>query len=237
MPPTKKDARVAGLLYLLMTLTGFFTLMIVPAKLFVRGNAAATAANIVAHESLFRIDVVVGLVSVVCFVLTALALYRLLHGVGQPHAVVMVVLVLVQAPQAFISEVAHLAALVLARGGEFLAVFDQPQREALAMLCLRIDGQAALVSQTFWGLWLFPLGLLVWRSGFIPRVLGGWLIANGFAYLATSFTGLLLPQHLDLVSKITLPILLGEVAFTLWLLIVGVRFRTTAGSSAATAAP
>jgi len=236
MTPTKRDARVAGLLYLLMTLTGVFNLIIVPGKLFVRGNPAATAANILAHESLFRIDIVVGLVSVVTFVFVALALYRLLQGVDQPHAVAMVVLVLVQVPQAFVSELTHLAALALVRGGDFLSVFDKPQREALAMLCLHIDDQGALISQAFWGLWLFPLGLLVWRSGFIPRLLGGWLIANGFAYLANSFTGLLLPHHLDVVSKITFPILLGEVAFMLWLVIMGVKSRTPVGSSPAPAA-
>jgi len=223
MSSTNKNARVAGLLYLLMTITGFFSLMYVPGKLIVRGNATATASNILAHESLFRIDIVVGLISIVSFVFVALALYRLLEGVNKGHAVVMVVLVLIQVPQAFVSELTHLAALALVRGADFLSVFDKPQREALAMLCLHIDGQGTIISQMFWGLWLFPLGFLVWRSGFIPRILGGWLIVNGFAYLANSFTGLLLPQHLGVVSTITFPILLGEVAFMLWLLIVGAK--------------
>jgi len=223
MPPTKKEARIAGLLYLLMTVTGVFCLIVVPGKLFVRGNAAATASNILAHESLFRAEIVVGIVSCLAFVFTALALYRLLEGVDRRHAAVMAVLVLIQVPQSFVSELSHLAALALARGTDFLSVFDKPQRDALAMLFLHIDGQGELVSQIFWGLWLFPLGLLVWRSGFLPRFLGGWLIVNGLAYLANSFTGLLLPQYLEIVSKITLPFLLGEVAFTLWLLIVGVR--------------
>jgi len=207
MTPTNKEARIAGLLYLLMTVTGVFDLMVVPGKLFVRGNATATASNILAHESLFRIDIVVGLISIVSFVFVALALYRLLEGVNKGHAVVMVVLVLVQVPQAFVSELTHLASLALVRGADFLSVFDKPQREALAMLFLQIDGQGTIISQAFWGLWLFPLGLLVWRSGFIPRILGGWLIVNGFAYLANSFTGLLVPQSLELVSKITFPIL------------------------------
>ncbi len=236
MTPSKRDARIAGLLYLIVALTGAFTIMIVPGRLIVRGNAAATAANILAHESLFRLDIVVGLVSVVCFALVALALYRLLREVNQAYAVVMAVLVLVQVPQAFVSEVAHLAALALVRGGGFLSVFDQPQREALAMLCLHVDDQGALVSQAFWGLWLFPLAVLVWRSGFIPRLLGGWLFANGVAYLANSFTGLLLPQHLAAVSTITFPVLMGEVAFTLWLLIVGVRPKAPANAGATTTA-
>ena len=228
MTPTARDARVAGLLYLFITITGVFNLIYVPGRLLVRGNAAATAANLLAHESLFRIDLLVSVASSVGYVFLALALYRLLAGVDQRHAVTMVVLVLVQLPQSFVSELTHLAALLLVRGADFLAVFDRPQREALAMLFLRLDDQGTIVSQAFWGLWLFPLGLLVWRSGFLPRVLGGWLIANGFAYLATSVTGLLWPAQLALVSKVTFPVLLGEVAFMLWLVAFGVR-RTAPG--------
>jgi len=131
----------------------------------------------------------------------------------------------VQVPQSFVSEVNNLAALVLVRGAEFFSAFDKPQREALAMLFLQLDHEADLVAQVFWGLWLFPLGLLVWRSRFLPRVIGGWLIANGFAYLANAFTGLLAPHYLGTVSRITFPVLFGELAFALWLVIAGVRPR------------
>ncbi len=236
MRSLQRQARIAGVLYLLLTVTGVFSLMIVPAKLFVRDNAAATASNILAHESLFRVDLAVSVVANVIFVFLALALYRLFEGVDSRHAVVMLVLVLVHVPQSFVSELTHLAALVLLRGADFLAVFDQAHREALAMLFLRLDSQGTLVSETFWGLWLFPLGVLVWRSGFLPRVLGGWLIVNGVAYLADSFTGLLAPEHLELVSKVTFPILFGEAAFMLWLLIVGARPKPLAGPASAAAA-
>jgi hypothetical protein len=223
MTPIKKNARVAGFLYLFIAFTGVFNLMYAPSKLYVRGDAAATANAILAHESLFRVDLVVGVAGSVGFALLALALYRLFEGVDRPQAVIMAVLVLVQVPQSFVSELNNLAALVLVRGAEFLSVFDKPQREALAMLFLQADHEVTLVSQVFWGLWLFPLGLLVWRSGFLPRILGGWLIVNGFAYLANAFTGLLTPEHLATVSKITFPVLLGELAFMLWLVIVGAR--------------
>jgi len=235
MTPTNKDARVAGLLYLFITVTGLFNLMYVPSKLLVRGNAAATASSILAHEWLFRVDLVVGVAGSVGFALLALALYHLLESVNRPQAVTMAVLVLVQVPQSFVSEVNNLAALLLVRGAEFLSVFDKPQREALAMLFLQVDHEADLVAQVFWGLWLFPLGLLVWRSRFLPRVIGGWLIANGFAYLANAFTGLLAPQHLEIVSKITFPVLFGEMALMLWLLTVGVRPRPPVESAPASA--
>ena len=90
-------------------------------------------------------------------------------------------------------------------------------------LLINIDSQGVLISDIFWGLWLLPLGLLVYRSGFLPRYLGIWLFINGLAYLTISATGLVFPQQLKMVSTIATPILLGEVALMLWLLIVGVR--------------
>jgi uncharacterized protein DUF4386 len=94
------------------------------------------------------------------------------------------------------------AVLILVRGADFLSVFDKPQRDALAMLFLRIHGQGILAAEIFWGLWLFPLAILVYRSRFLPRFLGVWLIINGFAYVAISLTGLLLPQYEDKVSRL-----------------------------------
>ena len=223
MNSTKRTARVAGLLYLLMGITGFFSLMYVPGKLIVRGNAAATAANILASESLFRLGVASNLIAAAIFIFLALALYRLLKGVNRQHASLMVILVLVQIPLAFLNELNHLAALLLVRGADFLSVFDKPQRDALAMLFLNLNGQGSIVSQIFWGLWLLPFGVLVFRSGFLPRILGVWLMINGFAYLAMSFSGLLLPQYYEAVFRIASPFLLGEVAMMLWLLIMGAK--------------
>jgi hypothetical protein len=120
------------------------------------------------------------------------------------------------------------AALMLVNGADYLSVFEKPQREALAMLFLRLHGQEIVAAETLWGLWLFPLGTLVYRSGFLPRFLGVWLILNGFSYLALSFTGLLLPQYEGRVSQIAFPFQLGEVAFVLWLLIKGATHKPVA---------
>jgi hypothetical protein len=222
MHPTAKAARVAGALYLLLVVTGVFTAIYVPRTLFVSGNAAATASNILAHETLFRLGIVDSLISSVLFIFLVMTLYRLLSGVDKKHASLMVALVLVSAAVGLVDVVNNVAALVLVRGADYLTVFDKPQREALAMLLLGLDGQG-LVNQVFWGLWLFPFGVLVMRSGFLPRILGGWLIVNGFAYLAIGFTGLLLPQYQKIVSSFAFPALLGEVAIMLWLLIKGVK--------------
>jgi hypothetical protein len=235
MNSTKKTARFAGLLYLLLVVTAPISLMYVPGKLIVQGNAAATASKILASESLFRIGIVSGLVAAVISMFLALALYRLFKGVNQQQAVLMVILVLIQVPLGFLNELNHLAALILVRGADFLAVFDKPQRDTLAMLFLNLHGQGTIVSEIFWGLWLFPFGLLVFRSGFLPRILGVWLIINGCAYVIMSFTGLLLPAHYKMVSNITFPALLGEMAIMLWLLIMGTKSQPLADPASAPA--
>jgi uncharacterized protein DUF4386 len=118
------------------------------------------------------------------------------------------------------------SALILVRGADFLSVFDKSQRDALAMLFPRTHAQEILAAEIFWGLWLFPLAILVYRSRFLPRFLGVWLILDGVAYLALSLTGLLLPQYEDGVSIGAFPAQLGEVAFMLWILIKGAKEQT-----------
>ncbi len=223
MQSLNTTARLAGFLYLLVVISGFFSLMYAPGKLFVPGDASAMASNILAHESLFRAYIVVGLLSELLFIATVLALYQLLNGVGPQLAMLMVLLVLLDAPLGLASIANDVAALTFLRGADFLAAFDPAQRNALAILLLKWSGKGVLVSEIFWGLWLFPLGVLVYRSSFLPRLLGIWLIVNGVAYITLSAIGLLWPEHLKTASMMATPILLGEVVFTLWLLIAGVR--------------
>jgi hypothetical protein len=154
-----------------------------------------------------------------------LLLYQLLKGVGRQLATVMVILIFIDVPMAFLSIANQIATLAFVRGADFLAVFDKPQRDALATFLINIERQGVLVSEVFWGLWLLPLGLLVYRSGFIPRFLGVWLFINGIAYIVMSFTGILLPDQLDIVKRLTFPLLFGELALTLWLLIIGVKTK------------
>jgi len=231
MHPTDKAARVAGAIYLSMVFTAPFSLIYIPSKLLVRGNATATANNILAHETLFRLGIVADLISSVIFICLVLALYRLFSGVNQTHASLMVALVLVSAAVGFINVVNNIAALTLFRGADFLAILDKPQREALGMLFIRLHGQGTVINEIFWGLWLLPFGLLVMRSRFLPRILGVWLIINGFAYVALSLTGLLAPQYTDKVYNIAFPVLFGEMAIMLWLLIKGAKVQPLAAAS------
>ena len=135
----------------------------------------------------------------------------------------MVTLIVVSIPIAFLNELNAIAALVLVRGADFLSVVEKPQREALAMLFLNLHGRGFVVTEIFWGLWLFPLALLVYRSRFLPRFLGVWLALAGFAWVILSLTGVLLPQHADKVDTYLQPAILGEIAFMLWLVIKGAK--------------
>ena len=235
MHPTVKAARIAGAIYLLEVVSGPFSLIYVPSVLIVSGNAAATAANIVAHETLFRLAIFGDLFNGVVSIFLMLALYRLLKDVDRDQAVLMVILGGVTvAPIFFLNALNWIAALVLVRGGGFLAAFTTPQLNALAMLFLRLHSQGNVVNGVFWGLWLFPFGLLVMKSGFLPRILGAWLLIDGFAYLALSVVGILAPQYYDRAFLIGQPAFFGEIAILLFLLIRGANVRRL--TSAATTA-
>lgn len=217
--------RRAGVLYLIGSIPGFFALLYVPSRLIVHGDAAATAHNIVASETLFRLGIFADLICQGFFLVVAIALYDLLKSVNRRLAVLMVVLIAIPIPIGFLNEVNSIAALTLAQGGDFLRSFDESQRFALMKLFLNLRGTGFDIAAIFWGLWLFPLGLLVYRSGFIPRLLGALLMAACFAYLANSFTALVLPRYETAVSRWMSPIELAEMLFMLWLLVRGATPR------------
>jgi hypothetical protein len=232
MPPIRNPGRVAGFLYLLLALAGPVRIIYIPSKLFVHGNAAATASNIAAHESLFRFGIVADLFVGTIVIFVALALYRLFRDVDQKLAVLLVILggVLPSAIY-FFNVINDAAALTLVHGAEFLSAFDKPQRDALAMLFLHLHGQAFTAGEVFFGLWLLPLAILAYRSRFLPRFLGVWLFINGLTYLIQCLTGFLLPQYEDRLANLTFPVLTGELAFMLWLLIRGANPQSRALAS------
>src|SRR6266403_3543074 len=231
MPSSKNPGRFAGLLYILMSIPGVFAMMYVPGKLIVHANAAATASNIAAHETLFRLGIAAQLIGQAGFIFVALALYHLLKGVNRWLASLMVTLVVVQVPIAFLNELNSIAALVLVRGADFLSIFEKPQRDALAMLFLNLHFHGLVVDEIFWGLWLVPLALLVYRSRFLPRFLGVWLALAGFAWVILSLTGILSPQYQDKVFTFTQPFSFGELVFMFWLLIMGAKPKASAGTA------
>lgn len=223
MHPTDKAARVAGAVYLSMVITAPFSLIYVPNKLIVRGDAVATAGNILDHETLFRLAIFGDLVGHVIFICLGIALYRLLSNVNRTWALLMVGFVLVSAAVGFLNTLNNIAALILFRGGEFLSVFDKAQRNALGMLFIRLHSQGIFIDELFWGVWLFPFGLLVFRSGFLPRVIGVWLIINCFGYVALSVIALFFQASYNTAFNLLQPVFFGELAIMLWLLIRGAK--------------
>jgi hypothetical protein len=197
---------------------GFFGIIYVPSVLVVNGDAATTSRNIMASEWLFRSGSVSHLISQIVFIFLVLALYRLLKPVNKEHAVLMVVLALPAVPIALLSEVNHLAVLRLLANADDGA-FTASQLQAQAMLFLDMRQNGILLALVFWGLWLLPLGVLVLKSGFLPKVLGVLLVIAGASYVIESVTQILSPG-LATISQFTF---VGEVFFTLWLLIKGVN--------------
>jgi hypothetical protein len=223
MHPTVKAARIAGAIYLSMIFVAPFSMLYVPGKLIVRGNAAATAENILAHETMFRLSIFGDLIGQVIFICLGVAFYRLLRDVNKTWAMLMLGFVLVSSAVCFLNVINDVAALILFRGGDFLGVFDKPQRDALAMLFLRLYNYGQFIAEIFWGLWLLPLGLLIYRSGFIPRFIGVWLMINCFGWLALSFTALFFLGNYNALFGYLQPVLFGEMALMLYLLIRGAR--------------
>lgn len=222
MPSLKRTARIAGLWYLGFVL-GPFYLLFVPSKTVVRNDAAATAARILGHETLYRWGMLAETLGAVIFIGLGLALYRLFEGVDRHRARQLVALVLVSSALGLVTVVFSATALLVFRGGDAFSGFDNHAREAVGMLLIRMHGQANGINQMFWGLWLLPFGWLVVRSRFLPRWLGYWLSLDGVAWIALSLTWFLTPAYTDALFRYFQPFFMGELAALLWLLIVGAK--------------
>jgi len=225
MHPIKKAAHLAGAIYVMMVFTAPFSLIYVPSKLIVSGNAAATADNIRAHETMFRLAIFGDLVGQVIFICLGIALYRLLRDVSRPWAWLMVAFVLVSSAVCFLNVLNYIGALTLFRGASFLSVFEKPQRDALGMLFLGLYSHGIFMAEIFWGLWLFPFGLLVFRSGFLPRWIGGWLMINCFGYVILSVIALFASAYYAAAFKYLQPVLFGELVTMFWLLFRGANVK------------
>ncbi len=215
-------------MYFMVLLIAPIGLVYVPGKLYVRADATATADHIRTSESLLRIGISTELLHEVLWIFVVLALYRLLKPVNESHARQMLILgALVSVPIVFLNVLNEIAAMLLVSGASFLEVFNRRQLDALALLFYRLHGQGLNVASIFWGLWLFPFGALVIRSGFIPRLLGLLLIVAGTGYVASSFTTLLLPRYEGSVDRIATILEFGELPIIFWLLIWGAKTPTS----------
>ena len=230
MTSLKRTARIAGLWYLGFTL-GPFYLLYVPSQTVVNNDAAATAARVLGHETLFRWGMLAETLGVIIFIGLSLALYRLFEGVDRHRARQLVALVLVSSALSLASVVFSATALLVFRDGAAIAGFDEHARGAIGMLLISMHGQATGINQTFWGLWLLPFGWLVVRSRFLPRWLGYWLLLDGVAWVVIGIAWFLAPQYNAALFRYLQPVFFAELAATLWLLIMGAREQPLVASA------
>lgn len=221
----RNTARLAGLLYLILAITGAYSLFYVPSQIIV-SDVVVTSNNILAHEFLFRMGITVDLISQVTAVVLVLVLYRLFKDVNEPLAKLMVAFVIVQVPVAFVIESFNITSLMILKG-EVLKTLDLNQKYDFALLLRQVRHYEILLLEIFWGLWMLPLGVLAYKSGFIPRILGVLFILGGIGYVIDSLVFLLLPDYHAFISQFLFVNGLTEIALILWLLIKGVKDKQT----------
>jgi hypothetical protein len=212
-------ARIAGLLYIppwVLSLVAIFLRQ----DLIVPGDVAATANNIAASKPIFTLSIVMDLTVQVVFIFLVLYLYKLLKPVNKNQAGLMVVLFLVSVPIAMLNAVNHFAALLLSSSPDYLTAFPGGQLHALVPFFLELNEYGIYIAYIFWGLWLFPLGYLVFKSGFLPKILGIYLMISCFGYLIDFVTFFFFPDFGVAVNMFTG---WAELFLCLWLLIKGVN--------------
>jgi hypothetical protein len=223
MNSLKKQSRIAAALYFLNGLPAPFALLYVPSVLIVRGDPAATANNVRNAESLFRLGIAVELFSATVVIFAMVAFYQLFKRVSPKHAMAMVILMVISVPISYLNVLNDLAVITFAHGPAFLSsVFNKPQLDAFVLFFFRLHGQGLILAQIFWGLWLFPFGVLVWRCGFIPRFVSVATIIAGCGYVISSSVALFLPVSMQGIGDFAMVLGAGELAF-FWLLIWGAK--------------
>jgi len=224
MTSRNQTARFAGFLYLVMGLAGAFSIAYIPRAFVVRGDAAATAANILASPLLYRFGIVADMVNQTVFILLALVLYELFRDVNRRHARLMVGFVLVQVAMSSAIIIAQIAPLILLSGADYLSVFTKSQLDSATLGILSLRARAIIALGVYMGVWLLPLGALVYRSGFIPRAIGVLLTVAGWGYVVSTVTFFLLPDYFRFTSLFMMAAAAaGELSIVGWLLIKGAR--------------
>lgn len=216
-------ARVAGVLWFMTILTGIFALS-ASRRLVVSGDAAATATNLLANESLFRLAFVADLIAGLCYVGVTVLLYELLKPMSKSLSLLAAFFGLGGVAILSISYLSRLVPMVLLRGDPYLSTFTTSQLQAMALMSLKLGAEVFSISMVFFGLQCFMAGYLIVRSTFLPRILGMLLAIAGASYLITSFAEFLSPTLGARLSPFILPgALVGEGSLALWLLVQGVN--------------
>ncbi|MGO9083116.1 MAG: DUF4386 domain-containing protein [Streptosporangiaceae bacterium] len=223
MTAPKTLARTAGLLYLLITAAAFNELYVLP-RIVRPGDAVATAGRIRASAALFRAGLAGDLVAATCWLLTAMALYLLLRHVHQLAAAAMVTFAAAGAAIQYLNQLSQYTALTVATSPDYARAFGQAGSDGLTLLFAGMQHDGYLIDSMFFGLWLLPLGYLVIKSGYFPRVLGVLLIIGCFSYVADLVAQIAAPGLGATIAPIVVaPAGIAELSFMLWLLVKGAR--------------
>ena len=225
MKSIKNTARLAGVLYLLISVLAPFSILYIPSTLIVPGDAATTASNIMASEGLFRLGIVGDSVVILLEIALIAILYQLLRPVNRTLALVATFARLAMTVVMAVNVFNSLGVLLLSSDAKYLTVFEPGQLHALVLLFLNLHDSGVYIWQVIFSFHLLVLGYLVFKSGFFPRILGILLMVACLGYLMDSF-GILFPISgaLSIVSSVLLAVgVIGELSFTLWLLIKGVN--------------
>jgi hypothetical protein len=223
MNSLNKTARGAGILYIIMDVFMIFSGMVVDPKIYVPSDAVATASNILASEWLFRLDVVSNIVGQIIFLFLVLALYNLFKSVDKSQARLMVILVVASIPVTVLYTLFQYVPMLLLSGAGYLSAFNLAQLQTLSMVFSDIYHHGIMVAEIFWGLWLIPLALLVYKSRFVPKVLGVLLIVGCFGHLLSFLSTFLFPDYDAILIPISETLMFAELPIFLWLLIKGVK--------------
>lgn len=226
----KNTARLAGLLYLIVVITGIFSLAYVPSNLIVSSDAAKTFQQISESQTLFRMSLVSSAICYVAFLFLPFILYKLLNSVNEIAAKLMIILAVVSVPISMLNLQNKYGVLTLVNSTNYLKNFDASQIQSQMMLLLENYDGGILILHIFWGLWLFPFGFLVYKSGFLPRILGILLMLGCCGYLV-NFVGYSMFDNFGggLISSFaSKPQAFGEIGTCLWLLIRGINEKSIA---------
>lgn len=218
-----KTARFAGLLYLILVISGIVNLLYIPSQLIVRGNASITLENIKNSELLFRYGIVSGIITFLTFIILPLVLYKLLNKINKNHATLMVIFALISVPISFVNILKKFSILTLISEKAYLQGINTIELQTQVMLHLDYYNNGNQIAQIFWGLWLLPFGYLVYKSNFLPKILGVFLMLGCFGYLIEFFAQFLIPAYNNSIVQtiVGIPSPIGEIGICLWLLIMG----------------
>jgi len=224
MDSLKRRARMAGLLYLILAITSIIGLVYVPSKIIIKNDFSTTVTNIKNFEMLFRMGILSNLIYLIVFVFLVLSFYNLFKEVDKKLSIIMVTLVIVAIPIAFVNQTIQAAVLNIINNENFIKTFNTKQVVSIIQLFLNLYEHGNYAVMIFWGLWLFPLGLLIIKSKFIPKIFGILLIFGCFGYLVPSFTYIISPYYGKFIFPIsTIPSAVAEILIILWLLIKGIK--------------